>query len=155
MSRLPLAAALAICLAVVAQAEPLSRSMDEAQLDLESTFSPTDQFVRCAGLQRAQVGLRELSGDQAARLADASNLIAAAQFVSSGLFDDPNGLSKEEADRAADVMAKQYEFRILGLRAMTNDPGAMPELVINDERACRSLIAASERIVERAAELRQ
>ncbi|WP_416898639.1 MAG: hypothetical protein ACMVY4_02595 [Minwuia sp.] len=155
MIRLPIAAILTFCLALTARAETLSRSLDAAQLDLAGTISPTDQFVRCAGLLRALVGLRESSGDQADRLDDVRNLISAAHFVSSGIFNDPKGLSEAEADLAADALAEEYEFRILSLRAMTGDQEATPEVVRDDEWACRSRVAASRRIVERAAELRK
>lgn len=78
----------------------------------------------------------------------AVDLLAPTDPAGVGKFEWINSFTEKEADSIMRSAAGQYKFRILGLRALTGDEDAVPEIVTDDIAACETLVESSRRLFE-------
>lgn len=141
--------ALGMGLTLSAQAGQFSKSIDELHLDIDAGFSLHGLLLRCAGLHQALAELgMSLSDHTLHRSGAAVDLLAPTDPAGVGKFEWINSFTEKEADSIMRSAAGQYKFRILGLRALTGDEDAVPEIVTDDIAACETLVESSRRLFE-------
>lgn len=145
-----LVAAFALGFTSGSQARQFSGSIDDLNLDIDAGLSLPALLVRCAGLYQALLEIEAAENIASDRLKDVLQLATSIDRIRSGIFVETLQMDDREAKAVASDIARQYEFRVRSLRALTGDKDAMPDIVTADIHACSYLTESFQHIVNMA-----